>query len=119
MGDSLEPLQILLIAAGLVVAAGGGYLLFRPVPADQGHVRRPYIPFAVIAVGLIIAYRAFAEFSTLDAQDITIMFVFELALAGLLGLQFFVVDRYTPRLDVAGESHKQKETSESDNQWTT
>ncbi len=109
----------MLIAAGLVVAAGGGYLLFRPAPASQGHVRRPYIPFAVVAVGLIIAYRAFAEFGTLDAQDITIMFVFELALAGLLGLQLFVVDRYQHKLDVAGEPHKQKEPSESDSQWTT
>ncbi|HEX9988406.1 MAG TPA: hypothetical protein VGE45_08010 [Chloroflexia bacterium] len=115
----MEPLQILLIAAGLVVAAGGGYLLFRPAPADQGHVRRPYVPFAVMAVGVIIAYRAFTEFGRLDAQDITIMFVFELALAGLLGLQLFVVDRYRHKLDVAGETPKQNETSESDNQWTT
>jgi hypothetical protein len=115
----VEPLQILLIAAGLLVAAGGGYLLFRPAPAGQGHERRPYIPFAVIAVGLIIAYRAFAEFGRLDAQDITIMFVFELALAGLLGLQVFVVDRYTHKLDVAGETPKQKDASESENQWTT
>lgn len=116
----MEPLQILLVAAGLVVAAGGGYLLFRPAPADRGHVRRPYIPFAVIAVGLIIAYRAFAEFGRLDAQDITIMFVFEAILAGLLGLQLFVVDRYRHKLDVAGEiPPKEKETSESDNQWTT
>ena len=115
----MEPLQILLIAAGLVVAVGGGYLLFKRTPTDQGHERRPYIPFAVVAVGLIIAYRAFTEFGRLDAQDITIMFVFELALAGLLGLQLFVVDRYRHKLDVAGDTPKQKDTSERDTHWTT
>jgi hypothetical protein len=92
----MEPLQLFLILTGLVIAAGGIFMLTRSVRRDDSALR-PYLPFATMAVGLAIAYRSFADYKLLDAQDITIMFVFVLALFSLLGLQFFVVDKHKPK----------------------
>ena len=89
----MEPLQIFLILTGLVIAVGGVLLLVRSMRRDDSALK-PYLPFATVAVGLAIAYRCYADYGLLDAQDITIMFVFVLALFSLLGLQFFVVDRH-------------------------
>lgn len=89
----MEPLQIVLIVTGLVIAIGGILLLVRSTRRDNSALR-PYLPFATIVVGLAIAYRSYSDFGLLDAQDITIMFVFVLALVSLLGLQFFVVDKH-------------------------
>ncbi|HKP53071.1 MAG TPA: hypothetical protein VJ183_10495 [Chloroflexia bacterium] len=94
----MEPLQLLLILTGLAIAIGGVLLLTRSVKRDDSTLR-PYLPFATVAVGLAIAYRSYADYNRLDAQDITIMFVFVLALFSLLGLQFFVVDKHKPRAD--------------------
>jgi hypothetical protein len=89
----MELLQLFLILTGLVIAVGGVFMLTRSVKRDDSALR-PYLPFATVAVGLAIAYRSFADYRLLDAQDITIMFVFVLALFSLLGLQFFVVDKH-------------------------
>jgi uncharacterized membrane protein len=92
--------QLLLIAFGLAIAAGGLLMLVRAANADRRaeaagrSVRpRPYIPLGVVAVGLIIAYHSFSNFSTFQTSDITIMFLFALALATLLGLRFFLADK--------------------------
>lgn len=67
---------------------------------------RPYIPLGVVAVGLIIAYHSFSDFGTFDSSDVTIMFVFAVALAALLGLRFFLVDKMELPAD---EGQKTKE----------
>ena len=92
--------QIILIAAGLAVAAGGVFMLIHTANADrraekQGrYVRpRPLVPLGVVAVGLIIAYHSYSDYSTLDSSDVTIMFIFAVALALLLGLKFFLADK--------------------------
>ena len=95
----MEPLQIILLLTGLLIAAGGVVLLVRNMRGTGGNGMRPYVPFATIAVGLAIAYRAYADFRLLDAQDITIMFLFVVGIIMLLGLQFFIVDRHKPRMD--------------------
>jgi hypothetical protein len=89
--------QIVLIAAGLAVAAGGVFMLIHTANADrraekQGrYVRpRPLVPLGVVAVGLIIAYHSYSDYTTLDPSDVTIMFVFAVVLAMLLGLRFFL-----------------------------
>jgi hypothetical protein len=94
----MEPLQILLIVTGLAIAIGGVFLLTRSMKRDETSLR-PYLPFATIAVGLAIAYRSYADYRLLDGQDITIMFVFVVALFSLLGLQFFVVDKHRSRAE--------------------
>ena len=94
----MQPLQILLIVTGLAIAVAGVFLVTRSMRRDNSTLK-PYLPFATIAVGLTIAYRSFADYRLLDAQDIAIMFVFVLALFSLLGLQFFVVDRQKPHID--------------------
>ena len=92
--------QLLLIAAGLAIAAGGVVMLIRSAAGDrraeaQGRsVRpRPYVPLGVVAVGLIIAYHSFSDFTTFQPSDVAIMFLFALALAALLSLRFFIVDK--------------------------
>jgi hypothetical protein len=97
----MDILQIILIATGLLVAAGGVALLVKTARGSGGEGMRPYVPFATIAVGLTIAYRSFADFRLLDGQDITIMLLFVVGIATLLGMQFFIVDRHKPRMDAA------------------
>jgi amino acid transporter len=97
----MEPLQLLLILMGLLVAGAGVLMLFRMSRESSANARRPYIPLGTAAVGLIIAYRAFSAFNVLDAQDVMIMFVFVFGLLALLGLQFFIVDHHNPNSDTA------------------
>ena len=106
----MELLQIVLIATGLVVTAGGMLMLFRMLRSTDSAIRRPYIPLAVAVVGLVIAYRSLNEYTRLDGQDITIMFLFLLALLSLLGLRFFVADR----ADTMHESAPQSTQDELD-----
>jgi hypothetical protein len=54
-------------------------------------------------VGLIIAYHSFSDYATLQSADITIMFLFVFALALLLGLRFFLVDKTDLRPDEGRE----------------
>src|SRR5215207_360532 len=92
--------QIVLIAAGLAVAIGGAFMLIHTANADrraerQGrYVRpRPLVPLGVVAVGLIIAYHSYNDYGTFDPSDVTIMFIFAVVLALLLGLRFFIADK--------------------------
>jgi O-antigen ligase len=92
--------QLLLIVAGLAVAIAGVIMLVRTAAADrraeaQGKSvhPRPYIPLGVVAVGLIIAYHSFSDFGTFDPSDVTILFLFAVALVLLLGLRFIIVDK--------------------------
>ena len=55
--------------------------------------RGPYVPLAIAFVGLMISYRVYTDFASLDRTDLIIMFLFLFALMGLMGLQFFIVDR--------------------------
>jgi hypothetical protein len=88
----MQPLQLLLTATALLTAVGGLVMLFRSARSDASP-RQAYIPLATTAVGLIIAYRSISEFSSMDAVDLTIMFLFALGLLSFMGLQFFIVDR--------------------------
>ncbi len=64
--------------------------------ADKGITPvRPYVPLGVIAFGLFIAYHAYNDFATLDPSDVTILFAFCIALALLMGLRFFLIDKMT------------------------
>ncbi|MEP6774565.1 MAG: hypothetical protein ABJA50_03130 [Chloroflexota bacterium] len=92
--------QLLLILTGLAVAAGGVFMLLRAAGAarrpttDKGITPvRPYVPLGVIAFGLFIAYHAYNDFATLDPSDVTILFAFCVALALLMGLRFFLIDK--------------------------
>jgi hypothetical protein len=105
----MEPLQIIMVLTGLLIAAGGVVLLVRNMRGTGGSGLRPYVPFATIAVGIAIAYRSYADYHLLDAQDITIMFLFVVGIATLLGLQFFVVDRHKPRMDVSAAEAEVRE----------
>jgi hypothetical protein len=89
----VEPLQILLVAIGLVTACGGVYLLF-DARNRSASARGPYVPIAIAFIGFMIAYRAYAEYKSLDTTDMVIMFLFLFALMALLGIQFFIVDRH-------------------------
>lgn len=102
----MEPLQILLVALGVFIAAGGVVMLVRLSRGGGGveSARRPYVPLAVVAVGLGIAYRSFSDYERLDGEDIAIMLVFVLALLSLLGLQFFIVDKFKAGGDDAGSA---------------
>ena len=91
----MHPMQILLVLTGLAAAVGGVLMLYRFSRSDESDAaRRPYIPLAIAAVGLMVAYRAFSDFRTLDSMDHLIMFLFVFALLSILGVQFFVVDRH-------------------------
>lgn len=92
--------ELVLIAAGLAVAAGGVFMLISSANADRRAEKRgesvrprPLIPLGVVAVGLIIAYHSYSNYATFDPSDVTIMFVFAIALALLLGLRFFIADK--------------------------
>ena len=84
-------MQILLILMGLFAAAGGVVMLVRR--SGSGSPRAAYAPLGAMGIGLMVAYRAFSDFDTLDGQDLTIMFLFVFALLTLAGMQLFVVDR--------------------------
>jgi cell division protein FtsW (lipid II flippase) len=91
----LDPLQLLLILTGLAAAGGGLLMLYSFSRSDHSEsARRPYAPLAIAGIGLMIAYRAFSDFRTLDSLDHLIMFLFVFALLSILGVQFFVVDRH-------------------------
>ncbi len=99
----MEYLEIVLIAFGALVAVGGVVLMFRSAARGED-ARRGYLPLGMIVVGLIIAYRPYSSFGTIDPQDITIMFIFAVALLGLLGLQFLVVERNRRHFEQTDES---------------
>jgi hypothetical protein len=85
----MHPIQLILTATALLTAAGGLLMLFR-LSRGSDSPRRAYIALATTAVGLIIAYRSISGFDTMDAEDLTIMFLFALGLLSMIGLQFFV-----------------------------
>jgi hypothetical protein len=89
----VEPLQLLLVVIGLVTACSGVYLLFDS-RNKSASARGPYVPIAIAFIGFMIAYRAYVEYGSLDTMDMVIMFLFLFALMGLLGIQFFVIDRH-------------------------
>jgi hypothetical protein len=102
-------IQLLLILTGLIVAAGGVLLLVRAAAASRRRTVdtsippvRPYVPLGVIAMGLFIAYHSFMDFSTFDSSDVTLLFAFCIALALLMGLRFFLVDKQNLPLDNPG-----------------
>ena len=82
---------------GLVSAAGGVVMLVRG--AGSGTPRGAYAPLGMIGIGLMVAYRALSDFETLDAQDLTIMFLFVFALLTLMGMQLFLVKRQPAQAD--------------------
>src|SRR5687768_3846910 len=86
-------MQLVLIAAGLLIVAGGVLMLVRGARGPETSPRRAYTPIGMIFLGGLIAYRSFAEFSTMDEQDLLITTLFVVALISLLGLQFFVADK--------------------------
>ncbi len=107
-------MQTFLVAFGVLVAVGGVVLMLRSAGRGED-ARRGYLPFAMIIVGLIVAYRSFSDFRTLDAEDITIMFLFAIALLTLIGLQFFVVERNRAYLDAPAEPEARKGEGEDAN----
>lgn len=88
----VEPLQIFMVAIGLLAACGGVYMLFDS-RKHSASARGPYVPIAIAFIGFMIAYRAYVEYRSLDTTDMVIMFLFLFALVALLGIQFFVIDR--------------------------
>jgi peptidoglycan/LPS O-acetylase OafA/YrhL len=91
--EECPPLCIVLTLAGLLAAAGGVVMLFRGATDRDAPVRGPYTPLAATFIGLMIAYRSFTAFESLQPLDLVIMFVFALGLLSLLGIQLFIVDR--------------------------
>lgn len=100
--------QIVLLLGGLGISAGGLFMLVRAAAADRRaeaagrSVRpKPQLPLGVIAVGLIIAYDAYNNFTTFRNADVAILFLFALVLATLIGLRFFIsgkLDTMTDRM---------------------
>lgn len=84
-------------------------MLYRLSRDSSASARGPYVPLATIAVGLLIAYRSFSDFATLDGLDITIMFLFVFGLFSLMGLQFFIVDKHKRPVDVEREGNANKD----------
>lgn len=69
----------------------------RKAEAQGRSVRpRPLVPLGVVAVGLIIAYHSYNDYSTFQPSDVTITFLFAIVLALLLGLRFFLADKLDP-----------------------
>lgn len=101
-------MQIVLVVFGVLVAIGGLVIMLRSAGRGED-ARRGYLPFAMLVVGLIVAYRAFSDYRTLDTQDITIMFLFAIALLTLIGLQFLVVERNQPYLDAPTQPEPPRE----------
>jgi peptidoglycan/LPS O-acetylase OafA/YrhL len=89
----MDPLQVFIILAALLVAAGGGVMLYRGSRDPEASARGPYVPLAMMAIGLMIAYRVYSDFGTLEPIDLVIMGLFVFGLMSLLGLQFFIVDK--------------------------
>lgn len=89
----MEPLQLFLIVIG-IAAASGGVLMLTQLREHGANARGPYVPLAIIFIGVMIAYRSYADYKTLDTLDFVIMFLFLFGLMALLGVQFFVVERY-------------------------
>ena len=104
----MEPVQIILVAFGILIGLGGLVMMVRSAGRGES-ARKGYVPLAMIVVGLVIAYRCFTGFATLDGQDITIMFLFALGLFGLIGLQFLVVDQNRHHLDTPADPMRKGE----------
>lgn len=104
----------MLVVFGVLVAVGGLVIMVRSAGRGED-ARRGYLPFAMLVVGLIVAYRSFSDYRTMDTQDITIMFLFSIALLTLIGLQFLVVERNRPYLDTPthGETPREGEDTSS------
>ncbi len=102
-----------------MLAVGGVAMLVRMSRRDDSTARRPYVPFGMVAVGLIIAYRSYSDFATFDAQDLTIIFFFAFAFLGLLGLQFFVVDRSKRSVDSVDKQNPDNADTKGGGPWTT
>jgi len=86
-------MQVILIAAGLLVTAGGVLMLVRGARGPEQSPRRAYTPIGMIVMGGLITYKASTEYSRMDTQDVVITSLFLVAMLTLLGLQFFVADR--------------------------
>ncbi len=114
----MQPLQIFLVLLGAALAVGGVAMLVRMSRRDDT-TRGPYVPFGMVAVGLIIAYRSYSDFATLDPQDLTIMFFFAIALLSLLGLQFFIVDRSKQSIDRVDKQNPDNVDTKGGGPWTT
>ena len=104
----MDLVQIVLVAFGVLVAVGGLVIMLRSAGRGED-ARRGYIPFAMMAVGLIVAYRSFSDYGRMDTQDITIMFLFAIALLTLIGLQFLVVERNRPYIDTPTDRETPRE----------
>ncbi len=107
-------MQTVLVVFGVLVAVGGLVIMIRSAGRGED-ARRGYLPFAMMAVGLIVAYRAFSDYGRMDTQDITIMFLFAIALLTLIGLQFLVVERNRSYFDAPAEREARKGEGEDAN----
>ena len=92
-------MQVILIAAGLLIVAGGVLMLVRGARGPESSPRRAYTPLGMIFLGGVIAYRSFANYAAMDGQDLLITSLFVVALLSLLGLQFFVADKRTTDIE--------------------
>ncbi len=101
-------MQVVLVVFGVLVAVGGLVIMVRSAGRGED-ARRGYLPFAMLVVGLIVAYRSFSDYRTMDTQDITIMFLFSIALLTLIGLQFLIVERNRPYVDTPAERETPRE----------
>ena len=96
---------------GLASAAGGVAMLVRG--SGSGSPRSAYAPLGMTGIGLMVAYRAFSDFETLDGQDLTIMFLFVFALLTLMGMQLFITNRRPTQVDSdAGTPPREPEKTE-------
>ena len=69
-------------------------MLYKASHSSSVRATGPLVPLGITFIGLMIAYRSYTDFQTLDQQDYLIMFLFVFALLSLLGIQFFIVDRH-------------------------
>ena len=90
----MDPFQLILVIAGLVVASGGVFMLFKAMQSESVKARGPLVPLAITFMGLVLAYMSYANYSTLDGMDFAIISLFIVALLTLLGIQFFIVGRH-------------------------
>ena len=90
----MEPFQLILTIAGLVVASGGVFMLFRAARLESTRARGPLAPLGIIFMGLMLAYLAYTNYNNLDGMDFAIITLFIVALLTLLGIQFFIVDKH-------------------------
>ncbi len=88
-------IQVILVLGALVAAAGGIVMFFRTANSHDKSPRRAYAPLGIILIGLMIAYKAYSDFASMETVDLVIMFLFIFALMALLGTQFFIVDRHS------------------------